>query len=245
MWSEVKKEGERSYNTGYHFLAPYVPYTPSLVTVKSDNFVAQQRPLVRTIQQGNTSPAFTGSAYEHFFSQQLVKNMEKAMKITYPVGEIVVEQTCPMAFFEYLTHDWATFQPIVNKPGFHYYRKCSDPQLLERTLPGLRKEKVLCTVQLGSYISDLQVKPSSPVRVMYNHSRQLLALSFYHQPRTSHLWTEEMKENWTPPIRVEPRRTITRQQYWQDTQFSQQNGDSTWFWHAINEDISFLQKQEK
>ena len=175
--------------------------------------------------------------YEAFFSKKIEKAISASIKETYPNGEIVIEISCPFTYFEYLTKGWTTFQPISLKPGFHYYRKCSEPDLLARTLPNLCTHKKMATVQLGEYTSVVQIKPNSPIRVMYNHSREVLALSFYHQPHDAHLWSQEQKDKWTPPVRVEPPRPIARAHHWIDSDDYPQRDGSTLIWHTVNEGL--------
>jgi len=155
------------------------------------------------IAEPTPKPAYTVVAYESYFSQVLVNEMDKAMKCVYPNGEIVVTLGCPHEFYLWLTADWTTFVPQMPKPGFQFYSKCMSLPLLVKTLPGVTVSKSI-ERQGTVYWTYLQATITSPVRVMYNVKRQALALSFYHQP------LEEDVKNWHPAIKVERQKAIAR-----------------------------------
>ncbi len=170
------------------------------------------------------------SVYDEFFSSKLVLGMDKAMKLTYPNGEIVISLSCPIDFYEYLTAGWITWVPVVPVRGYHYCRKCTDMELLSRTLPGLTVGKTM--QRLGRvYKTELLVTPNSPVRVMFNALRQDLLLCFFHQP-------VDASDEWQPYIRIEKMKPAAQPDHWRDsTNYPQREIEYNYVWHPVNEDI--------
>jgi len=153
-------------------------------------------------------------------------------KATYPNNEIVVRVGCPFEYFEYLTAGWTTFAPEVHLKGYHYYRKCDNWVLLLKTLPGV----TICKVfkhQATEVHSELLVNCYSPVRVIYNHNQQVLALSFFHEPVNS-------DENWYPNPRVEEPKASSRSEHWRDASLYPQQDGFQFVWHPPNEDTASL-----
>jgi hypothetical protein len=142
------------------------------------------------------------SHHSHKAASQHSLQSSFAVPAVNPNGEIVVELKCPIDFFEFLTHGWATYDPVERKPGFIYYHKCSSPSLFSQSLPDLVTKKVLYSFALDTYISAIQICPEHPVRVIYNDNRHVLALSFDHQPitwRTRGICSlDPTKKSWTP-----------------------------------------------
>jgi len=81
----------------------------------------------------------------------------------------------PLGTFEYLTKGWTVFVPQQPKPGFQFYRKCGDPDLLEETCPPLLWRRIILPA-IGDYTSVLQVTPTSPVRHVQSQQRSAVIL---------------------------------------------------------------------